>query len=123
MKHISALIIEDSKYSADLNVRELKKAGFSVDYKIAMGRVAMEKALRDNQWDIILSDNSMPNFNALQALEIRNRMAGDVPFIIISEDISGEDVDRALKDGCSICIAKENLPDLREYVKKLFTSF
>lgn len=119
MKQISVLIIEDSVYSADLNIREIRKAGFIVEHRRVASEKAMLQALHESPWDIIVSDNSMPNFSALQALDIRNSMNGSIPFIIVSEDIAEEDVNRAFKNGCCAYIAKENLPELRKLVKNM----
>lgn len=114
MVEISVLIVEDSFYSADLDVRELKKAGFTVRQKRVSSGQAMRDAMEEGGWDLIISDNSMPNFNALKALEIRNHYGRYIPFVIVSEDISREDIDRALENGCSAFVAKENLTELRK---------
>lgn len=110
------MLIEDSIYSADLNVRELKRAGFRVQNRIAASIKAMEEALKDGQWDIILSDNSMPGFDALRAIEVRNRLAALVPFIIVSEDICHKDIMKAMEEGCCAYLAKKNLNMLGKLV-------
>jgi CheY-like chemotaxis protein len=117
MKQINVLIVEDSIYSADLNVRQLRKAGYTVQYQVVSSGRAMQEALKDKHWDIILSDNSMPGFDALRAIEIRNHKACEVPFIIVSEYISEKDIDRAIREGCSAYIAKENIDTLGQQVK------
>jgi len=119
MKHINVLIIEDSFYSADLNVRELRKAGFVVQHKIVGSRRAMQEALKDRQWDIILSDNNMPGFDALQAIEVRNSSGLQTPFAIVSEDMPEKDVRRAVKAGCFAYISKEHLSMLGQHVKSI----
>jgi DNA-binding NtrC family response regulator len=116
MKQINVLLIEDSVYSADLNVREMKRAGFVVQNRTVAGGRAMEEALKDEQWDLILSDNNMPGFSALQAIEVRNRLASLVPFIIISEDISRGDILKAMEEGCCAYLAKKNLNMLGKLV-------
>lgn len=114
MTEISVLVVEDSFYSADLNVRELKKADFTVGrYQMVSSGRSLRQALEDGGWDLILSDHSMPNFSALEALEIRNRESHDTPFIIVSEDISRKEIEDALKDGCTAYVSKENLTELR----------
>lgn len=110
---ISVLVVEDSFYSADLNIRELKKAGFEVRYQIVSDGESLEKALKEYRRDLIISDNSMPGFSALSALKIRNRVDQDIPFIIVSEDIFKEDIDKAFEEGCAAYIPKENLTELR----------
>jgi CheY-like chemotaxis protein len=119
MKEISVLIVEDSIYSADLNIREIKKVGYDVSYQIISSGQSMKTAISKCQWDLIISDNSMPNFSALKALEIRNEANGDIPFIIVSEDISTSDIDKAFQEGCTAFVAKEKLTELRNMVIKV----
>lgn len=114
MKEISVLIIEDSIYSTDINVRELKKAGFTVHHRMVSSGLHMKNALKDAKWDLIISDNSMPNFNALKALEVRNCAGKNIPFIIVSEDICKRDIEKAFYDGCTAYVSKENLKELRK---------
>ncbi|MDP4091034.1 MAG: response regulator, partial [Bacillota bacterium] len=99
-----------------LNVREIKKAGFTADHHRVTNEKAMEQALRERKWDIILSGNSIPNFDALQALDVRKRTGLRIPFILISEDVPKEDIEKAMKNGCSAYVSKENLKDLRKLV-------
>lgn len=114
MTELSVLVVEDSFYSADLNIRELKKAGYTVQYLMVSSGQPMKKALKENKWDLIISDNSMPDFSALKALALRNCEDRNIPFIIVSEDISQHDIDKAFEEGCCAYIAKENLAELRK---------
>jgi two-component system sensor histidine kinase UhpB len=119
MMKLNVLIVEDSFYSADLNIRELKKAGFDVRHQVVASKRAMQKALEEAPWDIILSDNSMPGFDALQAIETRNIYAAETPFAIVSEDISEIDIRRAKALGCSDYISKASLSVLGQKVKEI----
>lgn len=123
MVRISVLIIEDSYYSADLNLREIKKAGFEVYcHQLVCSAKAMEEALKERDWNLIISDNFMPNFNALEALTIRNRRSRKTPFIIVSEDILPRDIKTAFAEGCSAFVSKEALTGLRKVVGEIFTN-
>lgn len=119
MKEIAVLIIEDSFYSADLNIREMKKAGFSVRHQRVSNGQSMLDALREEPWDLIISDNTMPYFSALEALEMRNSEKLSIPFIIVSEDICQREIDKAFEEGCTAYVTKENLPELRKVVSDL----
>ncbi len=121
MKHISVLIVEDSRYSADINVRQIKKAGYKVDFRIVASKAELQKELSEKKWDLILSDNSMPNFNALQALEVRNEVNRNIPFIIVSEHIADNEVKEAFLNGCSAYIPKANLAELSVIINKIFS--
>lgn len=118
MTAISVLLVEDSFYSADLNLREIRKAGISVcRHKMVTGGEAMREALKEGGWDLIISDNSMPNFSALKALEIRNSESRIIPFIIVSEDIRRKDIKLAIEEGCFAFVPKEELQKLRGIVR------
>lgn len=119
MKEIAVLIIEDSFYSADLNIREIKKAGFSVRHQRVSNGQTMQNALKEERWDLIISDNNMPYFSALEALEMRNSEELNIPFIIVSEDICQREIDKAFKEGCTAYVTKENLEKLRKVVADL----
>ena len=115
---IRVLIVEDSKYCADLNVRELKRGGFEVDWRRVENEESMCAALSE-KWDIILSDNATPRFNAVQALLTRNRISPKTPFIIVSEDVSQESIRYAMQNGCCAYLLKENLHQLAILVKNM----
>ena len=119
MKNIRVLIVEEFKYIADLNVLELKRGGFEVASQYVYSEDAMRCALNKNQFDIILSDNSTPHFNAIQALFIRNELSPRTPFIIVSEDVSPESIKLAMKNGCCAYLLKENLHQLAILVKNI----
>lgn len=118
-KAIHVLIVEDSKYCADLNVRELRRGGFNVEWERVENESDMCEALHRNKWDIILSDNATPRFNAVQALFTRNRITPHTPFIIVSEDVLPESVRFAMKNGCCAYLVKENLHQLAILVQKI----
>jgi DNA-binding NtrC family response regulator len=90
-QRLSILIVEDSIDDALILERELRQGGF----EIATARVDCPRdlidALQRQDWDIVISDYSMPSFSALDALKIVKESGIDLPFIIVSGAI-GEDV-------------------------------
>lgn len=118
-KHIDVLIVEGSVYSADLNARELKRGGFEVSWQRVETESSMRKALESGKWDIILSDNSTPRFNAVQALITRNQISPQTPFIVVSEDVSPDSIKYAMRNGCCAYLPKENLHQLAILVHKI----
>lgn len=119
MQEIKVLIVEEFKYIADLNVLELKRGGFLVDSQFVSSEESMIHALEQKDWDIILSDNSTPHFNAIQALFTRNKISPRTPFIIVSEDVSPESIKFAMKNGCCAYLLKENLHQLAILVRNI----
>ncbi len=119
IKTYAVLIVEDSIYAADLNIRQLKRAGFTVEYQIVADGKGMGEALRAH-WDLILSDHSMPGFSAIKALELRNSIAAEIPFVIVTEQIAEAELTTAWRQGCSGCVLKAELHQLRDWVIKLW---
>jgi len=105
-KSLRVLIVEDSEDDAALLVRELQRAGYETEFERVETATAMRAALAQKPWDIILSDYSLPTFNALQALEVLQASALDLPFILISGTVGEETAVAALKAGASDFLTK-----------------
>jgi PAS domain S-box-containing protein len=69
----------------------------------------MRKALSQESWDLILSDFSMPEFDAPAALGILRESCLDIPFIIVSGTIGEEAAVTALRAGAQDFILKGRL--------------
>ena len=105
-KPLRVLIIEDSEVDSQLLLRELQRVGYEVDFERVDTDRAMRVLLSEKTWDLILSDYSLPGFDAPQALEVLKASGLDVPFIIISGTIGEESAIAALKAGADDFIVK-----------------
>ncbi len=118
MISLRVLIIEDSEDSTLLLLRELRKGGYTpVSRRVQTGE-AMRKALREETWDLILSDHDMPNFSAPEALAILQESDLDIPFIIVSGAIGEELAVSAMKSGAHDFIMKKNLARLSPAIQR-----
>jgi putative nucleotidyltransferase with HDIG domain len=96
---LRVLMIEDNEDDALLLVRELQRGGYEVEFERVETAEAMQSALTQKTWDLILSDYTMPRFNAPKALEVLKASGLDLPFIISSGTIGEETAVTALKAG------------------------
>jgi CheY-like chemotaxis protein len=119
---LSVIVVEDSRYFADLTLRLLKRSGLKLKSRIVSTRSALQEALKEDRYDIILSDNVMPDFDALSALEIKNDMCRDIPFIIVSEDVSQQDLEEAFRKGCDSYLPKDRIADLPQIVRQVLST-
>ncbi|KYC53235.1 MAG: Bacterioopsin transcriptional activator [Candidatus Methanofastidiosum methylothiophilum] len=78
----------------------------------------MQEALSREQWDVIISDYSMPGFTGIKALEILKATGLDIPFIIVSGKIDEETAVEAMKKGAVDYISKNNLARLIPAVER-----
>jgi signal transduction histidine kinase len=117
MKPLRVLIAEDSIDDYLLIEAELRRAGFDVQSLRIQTAEEMMHALERSDWDIVLSDYSMPQFNARQAFQlVQASRQPDVPFVIVSGSIGEERAVEALKDGVANYVMKGNLPYLVQVV-------
>jgi diguanylate cyclase (GGDEF)-like protein/PAS domain S-box-containing protein len=115
---IRVLLTEDVASDAELEVRELRRAGLRVTHRVVETEESFVSALRDFAPDIILSDFSMPGFDGMSALAIARETTPDIPFIFVSGTIGEEYAIRALKSGATDYVLKTNLVRLPAAVER-----
>ncbi|MBG87741.1 MAG: hypothetical protein CMO80_12670 [Verrucomicrobiales bacterium] len=114
---LRVLVVEDSEFDARMLIRLLNRGGYDTDYKRVETGDQLKEALEE-QWELVLSDYNLPEFNAPQALEIFKQSGQDIPFIIISGGI-GEDIAVAsMKAGAHDYLMKGNLARLVPAVER-----
>ncbi len=105
---LKVLFLEDNPQDTELVLWELRRAGFAPEWERVDTEEAFLARLRPD-WDLILSDYAMPQFNGLRALDLLNERKLDVPFIIVSGSI-GEDIAvGAMKRGAADYLMKDRL--------------
>jgi diguanylate cyclase (GGDEF)-like protein/PAS domain S-box-containing protein len=115
---IRVLLTEDVASDAELEVRELKRAGLRVAHRVVDSQESFEAVVREFAPDIILSDFSMPQFDGMAALRLATELCPDVPFIFVSGTIGEEYAIRALKSGATDYVLKANLVRLPAAVER-----
>jgi diguanylate cyclase (GGDEF)-like protein/PAS domain S-box-containing protein len=115
---IRVLLTEDVVADAELEVRELRRAGLRVQHRVAETEQSFTSALREFSPDVILSDFSMPGFDGMAALAIARELCPDTPFIFVSGTIGEEYAIRALKSGATDYVLKTNLVRLPAAVER-----
>src|SRR5258706_14975551 len=117
-KMLRVLHIEDSEQDMALIARHLKRAGYDVISDRVETAETMTGALESREWDVILCDYSMPQFNALAALALVKEMKADVPFIIISGTIGEEAAVEAMRAGAHDYLMKDSLARLGPAIER-----
>src|SRR5690242_6747751 len=82
--YLRLLQVDDSEGDAAMMVRILEHAGYEVYAERVDDPEAMRDALRRADWDIIISDHRMSQFDAPAALRVLHEAGKDIPFIIVS---------------------------------------
>jgi two-component system, cell cycle sensor histidine kinase and response regulator CckA len=117
VKTLRVLLLEDARDDAELMQYELRKAGIPFTAQCVHKRDDFIKALEEFNPDIIVSDYSMPRFNALQALHLLRQSPHDVPFILVTGSQSEEVAVECMKEGVDDYILKTSLKRLPSAVQ------
>ena len=64
---LRVLVVEDSVDDTFFIVRELQRGGFQVDFERVESAAAMQEALKNQRWDLVISDYLMPQFDGAAA--------------------------------------------------------
>ena len=108
---LRVLILEDCALDAELMLDHLRQAGFDPQGPVVDTESAYLAQL-DPGLDVVLSDFSLPQFDARRALRVLKERGLDVPFIIVSGHI-GEDVAvQCMREGASDYLLKDRLARL-----------
>ncbi|MBX9902730.1 MAG: EAL domain-containing protein [Burkholderiales bacterium] len=108
MKHLRALIVEDSPSDAELLCINLREQGYDLDARIVSTEHDFSAAL-DNNPEIIFADYRLPAFNGLRALQILRGRGLDTPFILVSGTIGDELAVAVMQAGADDFVPKDKL--------------
>src|SRR5574341_70491 len=117
-KLLRVLIVEDSEDDARLLLRELRRGGYNVTHERVDTAEALNAALDQQVWDIVISDYSLPQFSGPAALALVQKKGLDLPFIIMSGTIGEEIAVETMKAGAHDYIMKNNLARLIPVIER-----
>ncbi len=115
---LRVLIVEDSEDDAILLLRHIQLGGYRPEMQRVDDAAAMRRALREHDWDLIITDHNIPGFGSAEALEIARRHDADIPFILVSGSIGEEIAVDAMKSGAHDYVMKDNLMRLLPAIER-----
>jgi C4-dicarboxylate-specific signal transduction histidine kinase len=113
---VKVLIVEDRPEDTELMVRELRQAELTPNWRAAVTEQEYRQSL---DWgpDVILSDFTLPRFNAFDALRIMQERQLDIPLIVVTGSISEETAVECIKHGAVDYLLKDRMARLPAAVK------
>ena len=106
------LLIEDNPADAELIRYELQRGGVEHESRCVATKRAFVAELGRKPPDAVISDFTMPQFNALDALHALKEHHVDVPFILVTGSQSEEVAVACIKEGADDYILKSSLKRL-----------
>ena len=111
-KELDILIIEDAALDAELIEDELRDGGVRFRSRRIQTREEFLAELKSARPDIILSDFTLPHFDALEALSLLRKLSLEIPFILVTGTRSEEVAVECIREGADDYILKASLKRL-----------
>ena len=115
---LRVLLVEDSENDAALLELALQRTGFSTQCERVETGEGLTAALDRQEWDVVIADYVMPQFDGLSALALVKEKGLDLPFIIVSGHITDDTAVAAMKAGAHDYVMKDNLTRLGPAVER-----
>jgi diguanylate cyclase (GGDEF)-like protein len=116
-RSLNLLLLEDSPNDAELILDVLREAGFELASRRVDSQIDYLREL-DQPPDFILSDFSMPQFTARDALRLMQERGLDIPFIVVSGCIGEEMAVECMRAGATDYLLKDRLGRLGHSVSQ-----
>jgi signal transduction histidine kinase len=109
------LLIEDDPNDVRLFRKALDKSQAAFDVTVVSDLAAGLNALSSSQWDVVLSDLSLPDCHGLEAVRRLRSSAPDLPIIVLTGLASDEAALESLDHGAQDFLGKDNVtPEILE---------
>jgi signal transduction histidine kinase len=118
MPTIRVLQVEDNELDAELVLAELDADDIRHEARVVDDQVGYLAALAEFNPHIVLSDLSLPGFSGQHALELLRERDEDLPFIFVSATLGEEAAVKALRNGATDYILKQNPARLASAVRR-----
>jgi two-component system sensor histidine kinase UhpB len=112
-------MLEDNPMDAAVIQKILSRIPFQTSFTLTTTAKEYMEKLNRQDYDLILSDYQLPNFDAIKALQARNQKNSSIPFILITGAVSEEVAILILKEGADDYILKDRMQRLPFAVEKL----
>ncbi len=114
---VRVLMLENVLTDAELNQRELRRAGIMATVRLVMARVDFIEALRTFKPDLVLADYLLPDISGLEALHLAQEYDPLLPVVIVTGSLNEETAADSIKAGAADYVTKERLARLGPAVK------
>lgn len=108
-KILKILFVEDDQLDAELIWREIEKKNLSFEKLLVDNQIDFLNGLKTFEPDLILSDFTLPRFDGMTAIKLRNEHAPLTPFIMVTASLDEEVAVGCIKAGADDFVLKESL--------------
>jgi PAS domain S-box-containing protein len=115
--NIKILLLEDNPSDVLIILEQIRRDGIPFTHHHVKTKKEYLAAFHTFKPDLVISDYFIPQLNGMQALTIRNEVAPDVSFILITGSVEEDAAVSCMKSGADDYLMKRNLSRLGEAIK------
>lgn len=108
-KILRILIVEDLESDAEIAKRIFTQNGIKFVDRIVETKSDYIDALTTFSPDLIISDYSLPQFDGMKALQLRQELAPHVPFVLVTGSMNEEVAVECMRSGADDYVIKQNI--------------
>src|ERR1035437_6861298 len=112
------LHLEDSRKDAEIIRARLNDAGLSMQMDWAANKQEFTAFLQRGEYDLVLADYQLPNFDAPAALLLTKSLCPGIPFIAITGAVGEEEAVELIKLGATDYVLKDRLVKLPQAIER-----
>jgi signal transduction histidine kinase len=117
-QNLNILHVEDSPKDSELVMHLLREGGFDCKIERIETEGELIESLEKKEYDLILSDCTLPQFHGLEALQLAHAIKPETPFIFVSGTIGEEIAIESLHDGATDYVLKHRISRLVPAVRR-----
>src|ERR1035437_6550161 len=112
------LHLEDSRKDAEIIRARLIDAGLSMQMDWAANKQEFTAFLQRGEYDLVLADYQLPDFDAPAALLLTKSLCPGIPFIVVTGAVGEEEAVELLKQGAMDYVLKDRLVKLPQAIER-----
>jgi len=119
---VRVLHLEDNETDQILVAEMLQADNLSCEFVVATSKDEFVDALKEGDYQLILSDYTMPSYDGLSALWLAQKLRPDIPFVFFSGTIGEEIAIDSLKNGAVDYVLKQRPHRLVPAIRRALTT-
>lgn len=118
VRSLRVLIAEDSPSDLKLIVSMLERSGYKLSFEAVDSLQSFKEHLKQFDYEIILSDFNLRDWNAMDGLEAVKNSGKDIPVLVVSGSLGDELAVEVIKRGATDYVLKDRMARLPSAIQR-----